>query len=70
MAMLAAGNVAVSSGISFLTALDPWLHSLVQLGQFSVAAATVWYVIRRARSIKIPSKRRRQYRKKKNASSS
>jgi len=56
ISFLAAGNLLLSGAGDWLVMLEPWLHSLLQLGQILVALATVVYIVKKTLLLK--SKRR------------
>jgi hypothetical protein len=53
---LASANLASASLISFLEGLEPALKALLLLGQVAVAVATVFYVYRKAKAVRVPRK--------------
>jgi len=57
-------NLVISWASNLVSKLEPWLHLLLTLGQIAVAGATVWYIVRRTRAIRVPQRRRRVKRKK------
>ena len=55
ISLLAAGNLSISGLAEFATKAEPLMHSLMSFGQVLVAVATVFYIIRKAKSIQGPT---------------
>lgn len=55
---LAAGNLLLSGVEKFCGQLEIVLHSLLSLGQVAVAIATVFYIYRKAKAIRVRKSRR------------
>jgi hypothetical protein len=54
------GNIALSWAVNFASVIGPWLNVALSLGQLAVTVATVWYVIRKARAVRVPPPPRRK----------
>jgi hypothetical protein len=53
---LASANLATAGIVGFLEGLEPALKALLLAGQVGVACATIWYVFRKAKAVRIPRK--------------
>jgi hypothetical protein len=53
-------NIATSAVADAMTKIEPLLTSLLLVGQILVAAASVYYIWRKARAVRIPGSRRRK----------
>ena len=53
---LASANLVTAGIVGFLDGLEPALRSLLLIGQIAVAAATVFYVYRKAKAVRVPRK--------------
>lgn len=54
--LLASVNLGIEGTAKWIDILTNAAHFLVPLGQVAVAVATVYYIIRKARAIKVPKK--------------
>jgi hypothetical protein len=53
---LASANLATAGIIGFLDGLEPALRAILLAGQIAVAGATVLYVYRKAKAVRVPRK--------------
>lgn len=47
------GNLILSGAVDFLPVLEPWLKTAISVGQLTVAIATAYYIIRKARAVRV-----------------
>lgn len=58
--LLAAANLSLAGLQTFLSSLQPILHTMLSVGQVAVAAVTVYYIWRKARAVKVKPARKRK----------
>lgn len=57
---LAASNLSLAALHTLLSSLQPILNTLLIVGQVAVAAATVYYILRKARAVPEPKPKRKR----------
>ena len=57
---LAAANLSVEAAAKLIDLMTQAAHFLVPLGQVAVAVATVYYILRKAKAIKVPKQKKHE----------
>lgn len=58
--MLGAANLSVEAAAKLIDLMTQAAHFLVPLGQVAVAVATVYYILRKAKAIKVPKQKKNE----------
>lgn len=63
VSFLASANLLASTIQQFLSSIEPILHTMLVAGQVLVAGATVYYILRKAKAVRVTPSRKRKVKK-------